>query len=125
MVDFHEFPLAENPATRIWITRGARKDLDRLASESLLSKLEQCSERGFSLYTGEWPLAREPNGTWGFGIRSLNVRLAGFFEDEQLRTDFFVEAVFRKRGKSNTAGENEIYKAVGQTKKSGDYTRIA
>lgn len=125
MLDVHELDLEiENPATTVWISDRAEKELRKLTrgSNEFFTKLEDCCTRGFQHFL-DGAVRREPGGTWRFGITKCMARMAGFFEDEGTMKDFVVPRVFKKKGKKNTTAENRIYETVAAVRDSREWRR--
>jgi len=122
ITDLFEQPQDPEPPhqTVVGVSDDARKEMNSRVTVQLMTKLEDCAEKGFWNFSGSFPLEKEPGDVWRFGIRSLNVRLLGFYENERKDT-FVIIDVIKKCGQKLTTAEMKRVNEVARVKRDRDY----
>jgi hypothetical protein len=117
--------------TRIWISDGAKKDVDRFCEKSnppgrFIRHLRRCAENGFGAYEGgSRPIVKpEWSGVYRIGFTWSLFRLIGFYEDPSTKADFIVIDALLKKGQSLNAADRRRIDAVARVKKDGDWIKV-
>jgi len=104
--------------TKVWVSALGEKEMAEVAPDQLLAKLEYCAEAGFWNFNGEWPLRREGDGVWAFGIRSHLARIAGYFPVDD-KSVFVIGGAYLKRGQDRGHRGDSVCDRVAQMKREG------
>src|SRR5689334_15371941 len=92
------------PVTRVWISKRARKEMDKHAPATFAAQLDRWQENGFANYLTV-AVRSEGRGVWRIGSGGDNFRLLGFFEFGNPERDEFIVILGGWKPKRNALQE--------------------
>jgi len=121
--------LGASCVTRVWLSEKAQDEIDQFCSggdpnKTFFKRMQRYAKAGFEKYEGGHgdPIKYEWDGVYRVRPTSGQLRIIGFYENDDRRRFIGIDAFLKKKTRLNV-GERGRIDAVADVKRNGDWER--